>query len=173
MTKISELSQACKLHQRLLDREEHTEQLERDCRALWLRATAKGATRTAIMESCGITQSFLEGELRKARAETDDPELAKTRTAKGGLTLGEYWCEGYPGCPRAKGNGNIPLQSAQALGMHKVASHGFKLGANVLTAEVVKIARKSKKSTRDLAKEYGVSPHALGAARKGRTWKSI
>lgn len=170
---LPELSAACQLHSALTEHKAATEAEEREWRASLLRAVAAGATRVQIQASCGMSPNEVESALRQARAETDDPELAKTRTAKGGLTLGEYWCP-EEGCPRSEGNGNEPFASAQAAGMHRVASHDYRLGEKPLTAAMVRKARADTTTpTSVLARKWKVSTHALGAARKGRTWKNV
>lgn len=173
MSKIPELAAACTIHARLNRRKETCTADERERRALWLRAVAKGATRTQIQEQCDVQPSLLLAELRKARAETDDPELQSVRLSHGGLTLGEYWCP-ETGCDRSEVNGNEPFASAQAVGMHRVKAHNYRLGKKALTASMVRKARADKSSTtRELAKRFGVSHHALGAARSFKTWRSL
>lgn len=174
MTKIPELSAACRLHTRIKNRKQATEAEEAECRALWLVATSKGATRTAIMESCGIGQSFLESELRKARAETDDPELAKTHFPHRGLTLGEFFCP-EKGCDRSRGNGNLPFSSSQAVAMHRQKAHGFHLGENEMDEQIVRGLRAADEDvpTSELAAHFGVSYHAARSARSGRTWRWV
>lgn len=173
MGTIPELDEACAINDRIASEKQSTLADEKDRRGLWLRAVAKGATRVQIQERCGVPKALLESELKKARSETDDPALAKIGTAKGGLTEGEYWCP-ETGCIRAVGDGNEPLQSAQALGMHRMAAHGYRLGERALTASVVRKARADLTTpTRELARKWKVSPHALGAARSGKTWKQL
>lgn len=170
---LPELSTACQLHSALAAHKAATETEERAWRASLLRAVAAGATRVQIQTSCNMKPNEVESALRQARAETDDPELAKTRTAKGGLTLGEYWCP-EKGCPRSQGNGNEPLASAQALGLHRQKAHGYHLGEKPLTAAMVKRARRDADTpTSVLARRWGISTHALGAARSGKTWKRL
>lgn len=175
MTAIPELVEACELHSLVVERRSSTAQDERDYRALLLRAVMKGATREQIETSCGITKPFLDAELKKARNETKDPKLRKMKIPNnfGGLTKGEYWCP-EPGCPRAQLNGNEPLGSAQALALHRVKAHAYRLGAKPMTASIVTRARADTTTdTTVLAKRWGVSVHALRAARSGRTWRDI
>lgn len=168
-----ELAQACRLAARIKNRKTATITEEKEWRRLLLVAVSKGATRVIIQEHCGINRSILETEIRKARQETDDPELAKCRLTNGGLTLGEYWCD-VAGCDRAKRNGNVPFASAQAKGMHAMRAHGRILGSKPLTASMVKRARADESTpTSELAKRWGVSHFALGAARAGKTWRNI
>lgn len=170
---IPELAQACRLHDRVEARRHSTAQDERDYRALLLKAVQAGATREQIMTSCAVSQSFLDAELKKARAETTDPTLKKARLPHRGLTLGEYWCP-EKGCARAKGNGNEPLASAQARALHRVKMHNYRLGAKALTASMVRRARANTTTpTSELARRWEVSYHALRSARAGKTWKSL
>lgn len=161
---IPELSAACRLRTRVENKRAATDEDERAYRALLLQAVAKGATRAAIQASCGIKQSALESEIRKARQETDDPELRKVRLPHRGLTLGDYAC---PTCKKH-------FESSQARAMHQVKMHGYRIGKNALTADMVRKARAdATTSTRELARQMGVSHHALGAARSFKTWKSL
>lgn len=164
VTTIPELSQACKLRTKVENKRAATDDDERAYRALLLQAVAKGATRAAIQASCGIKQSALESEIRKARQETDDPELKKVRLPHRGLTLGDYPC---PTCGQH-------FDSAQAAAMHRVKMHNYRIGKNALTAEMVRKARADTTTpTRELARQMGVSHHALGAARAFKTWRSL
>lgn len=161
---IPELSQACRLRTKVENKRAATDEDEKKYRALLLQAVAAGATRAQIQASCGIKQSALESEIRKARQETDDPALQKVRLPHRGLTLGDYPC---PTC-------DAHFDSAQARALHRIKMHGYRIGANVLTAEMVEKARAdTTTSTRELARQFGVSHHALGAARSGRTWKRL
>lgn len=174
MSKIPELAAACKLHDRIARTRGSVEGDERERRALWLQAVAKGATRTQIQEQCGVPSALLVKELRKAQAETDDPVLKAAKlSAQGGAWMGEFYCP-ESGCDRSKRNGNEPFTSKQGLSMHRVKAHGYRLGKKALTATMVRKARADKTSTtRELAKRFGVSHHALGAARSGKTWRSL
>lgn len=161
---IPELSAACRLRTKVENKRAATDEDEKKYRALLLQAVAAGATRAQIQASCGIKQSALESEIRKARQETDDPKLRKVRLPHRGLTLGDYPC---PTCGQH-------FDSAQATAMHRVKLHDYRIGVNRLTAAMVRKARADQTtSTRELAREMGVSHHALGAARSGRTWKSL
>lgn len=169
---IPELTRACKLHDRILQAESSTEADEKARRALWLRAVAKGATWQQITDQCGVSEHLVGRELAKARKEATDPALKTTRLGHGGLKLGDYWCP-ESGCERAEKNGNEPFASAQAAGLHRVKKHGYRIGAKKLTARMVRAARKSDEPTSVLARRWGVSVHALGAARSRKTWRSL
>ena len=170
MTRIPELTAAAKLHARLLRERGATAEGERRFRALLLRAVAAGATAPQIVEVCGMSRERLEAELSKARKETADPKLRKARLSR--MRMGEYWCP-HKRCPRSEANGSEPFTSVQATAMHRTKVHGDRLGANALTASMVKRARSSEKPTTVLAEQWGVSPGALRAARVGRTWKHL
>lgn len=162
---IPELSAACRLRTKVENKRAATDEDEKKYWTLLLQAVAAGATRAQIQASCGIKQSALESEIRKARQETDDPKLRKVRLPHRGLTLGSYQC---PDCDHEA------FPSAQALALHRIKLHDYRIGENRLTAAMVRKARAdTTTSTRELARSFGVSHHALGAARSGRTWRSL
>lgn len=164
MTIPAGLKEACKLRNRVESKRAATDEDEKKYRQLLLQAVAAGATRAQIQASCGIKQSALESEIRKARQETDDPKLRKVRLPHRGLTLGDYPC---PTCGQH-------FDSSQATALHRVKMHDYRIGANRLTAAMVRKARADDSTpTRELARQFGVSHHALGAARSGRTWKAL
>lgn len=169
-----ELAQACRLHRKIASHDAATEAERRACRALWLQATSKGATWAAILASCDITPSELNAELKKARRETDDPALRKDRGLHRGLSLGVFFCP-ERGCNRAQGNGNEPFDSSQAMALHRQKAHGYRLGKNAMSAEIVRKLRAApaEVTTSVLADRYGVSYHAARSARAFKTWRSV
>lgn len=174
MTAIPELVEACQRASSASEHRDAQEQAERDARALLLQAVSKGATRAQIQESCEWGRSRLEAELKKARAETDDPKLKTVRLPHRGVTVRDCWCP-EKGCPRAQANGNEPFPTPQALGLHRVVVHDYRLGEKPLTAAIVRKLRAAPADvqTSDLARKYKVSYHAARSARAGKTWRSL
>lgn len=178
MTAIPELVEACALHNRLEHERLEADQVLSDSpeaklrRSLWLAALAKGTTRAQIRNQCGVDARTLEAELTRARIEAGEDDPTAKRGQRGGLTLGIYWCP-EDDCPHAENDGNEPFASAQALSMHRVKAHDYRIGEKALTASMVKRARASEEPTRTLARRWRVSHYALGAARAGRTWRDI
>lgn len=133
MGMIPELSAACEINDRMRSNRLQAAADAVARRNLWLRASAKGASRAQIVEACGVSPSVLEAELRKAREETTDPKLKKPRGPARGLTLGTYWCP-EPGCARHKNGDAGPYESAQALGMHRMRAHGHRANGHTIAA---------------------------------------
>lgn len=133
MSTIPELAAACEINDRMRSRRLEATEDAKSRRALWLRAVAKGATRSQIIEHCGVSPSVLESELRKARDETTDPKLKVSKGPNRGATPGRYPCP-EAGCEHAEGGTGKPFGSAQGLGMHRMRVHGHRVGGKLAAA---------------------------------------